>query len=68
MLVERVEDRVRKLGGDRLILETSGRPDYERARRFYREAGFVEVGRIPEFYRPGDDCLVCCKVLSAGDG
>ena len=68
MLQERVEDRVRKLGGDRLILETSGRPDYDRARRFYREAGFVEVGRIPEFYRPGDDCLVCCKVLSAGDG
>jgi ribosomal protein S18 acetylase RimI-like enzyme len=68
MLQRRVEDRVRELGGDRLVLETSGRADYERARRFYREVGFVEVGRIPEFYRPGDDCLVCCKVLSAGDG
>jgi ribosomal protein S18 acetylase RimI-like enzyme len=68
MLQQRVEDLVLELGGDRLVLETSGRPDYERARRFYRGAGFVEVGRIPEFYRPGDDCLVFCKVLSAGDG
>ncbi len=58
-----VEDFVRKLGGDRLILETSGRLDYERARRFYRQAGFAEVGRIPDFYKMGDDCLIYCKVL-----
>jgi ribosomal protein S18 acetylase RimI-like enzyme len=60
-----VEDVVRGLGGERLILETSGRPDYARARRFYRAAGFVEVGRVPDFYRPGDDCVVYCKVLGA---
>jgi len=65
-LQERVEDLVRKLAGARLVLETSGRPDYERARRFYHKAGFVEVGRIPDFYKPGDDCRVYCKVL--GDG
>lgn len=64
MLQARVEDTVRKLGGDRLILETSGRPDYKRARHFYRQAGFVEVGCIQHFYRPSDDCLVYCKVLS----
>jgi ribosomal protein S18 acetylase RimI-like enzyme len=58
-----IEDAVRKLGGDRLVLETSGRPDYERARRFYRRAGFVEVGRIAEFYKVGDDCLIFCKDL-----
>jgi ribosomal protein S18 acetylase RimI-like enzyme len=60
-----VEDMVREWGGERLILETSGRPDYARARRFYRAAGFVEVGRIPDFYRAGDDCVVYCKVLDA---
>jgi ribosomal protein S18 acetylase RimI-like enzyme len=60
-----VEDVVRKLGGDRLIVETSGRPDYERARRFYRRAGFVEVGRIADFYKRGDDCVIYCKVLDA---
>jgi ribosomal protein S18 acetylase RimI-like enzyme len=60
-----VEDLVRGLGGERLILETSGRPGYARARRFYRAAGFVEVGRVPDFYRPGDDCVVYCKSLGA---
>jgi ribosomal protein S18 acetylase RimI-like enzyme len=62
-LQARVEDLVRELGGERLILETSGRPDYARARRFYRAAGFVEVGRIPDFCQPGEDCVVYCKVL-----
>jgi ribosomal protein S18 acetylase RimI-like enzyme len=65
MLQARVEGLVQALGGERLVLETSGRPDYARARRFYRTAGFVEVGRVPDFYRPGDDCVVYYKVLGA---
>lgn len=64
-LQERLEDLVRTLGGERLVLETSGRKEYARARRFYRAAGFVEAGRIPEFYGPGDDCLVYCKQLGS---
>jgi ribosomal protein S18 acetylase RimI-like enzyme len=58
-----VEDHVRRAGGDRVIVETSGRPEYLRTRRFYEHVGFVEVGRIPDFYQPGDDCVVYCKVL-----
>jgi ribosomal protein S18 acetylase RimI-like enzyme len=58
-----VEDFVQQRGGDRLVLETSGRPDYERSRRFYARAGFIERGRIPDFYKPGDDCVIYCKVL-----
>jgi ribosomal protein S18 acetylase RimI-like enzyme len=60
-----VEDCVRQMGGERLVLETSGRPDYERSRRFYERAGFTVHGRIPDFYKPGDDCLVYCKRLGA---
>ncbi len=59
---------VRSRGGERLVLETSGRADYARARRFYRNAGYAEVGRIPDFYRPGDDCVVYCKVLKESKG
>jgi ribosomal protein S18 acetylase RimI-like enzyme len=51
------------MGGERLVLETSGRPDYERSRRFYERAGFTVQGRIPDFYKPGDDCLIYCKIL-----
>jgi len=56
---------IRSLGGERLVLETSSRDVYARTRRFYRQAGFVQVGLIPDFYRRGDDCLILCKVLAS---
>ena len=58
-----VEQTIRQMGGDRLVLETSGRGDYERSRRFYERAGFTEHGRIRDFYKPGDDCIIYCKRL-----
>lgn len=58
-----LEELVRQSGGERLVLETSGRPDYARTRRFYQKAGFVEMGRISNFYKPGDDCVIFCKTL-----
>jgi ribosomal protein S18 acetylase RimI-like enzyme len=64
-LARRVEDAVRLQGGERLVLETSGRPAYDRSRRFYERAGFTLQGRIPDFYRPGDDCVIYCKTLGA---
>jgi ribosomal protein S18 acetylase RimI-like enzyme len=60
-----VADSVRRAGGDKLVLEASGRPDQERARRFYQRAGFNVAGRIPNFYGPGDDCVIYCKPLEA---
>jgi ribosomal protein S18 acetylase RimI-like enzyme len=62
-LEQGVEDAVRGAGGDRLVLETSGRADYERSRRFYERAGFTRQGCIPDFYKPGDDCIIYCKTL-----
>jgi ribosomal protein S18 acetylase RimI-like enzyme len=67
-LQAQIELVVREAGGERLVLETSGRADYERTRRFYHNAGFIESGRIPEFYKPGDDCVVYSKVLDKGGG
>jgi len=54
---------VRARGGERLVLETSASPGYARARGFYHDAGYTVVGRIPDFYRPGDDCILYCKAL-----
>ena len=64
-LQQGVEQRVRDMGGTRLVLETSGRHDYAGSRRFYERAGFVVRGCIPDFYRPGDDCVIYCKNLGA---
>ena len=59
-----VERFVRGAGGERIVLETSGRSDYARARRFYADAGYREVGRIDAYYKAGDDCIIFCKVLT----
>ena len=50
-------------GGERLLLETSSTPVYAAARAFYERAGYAVVGRVADFYRPGDDCIMYCKVF-----
>ena len=66
-LQRRAEAFVRSQGGERIVLETSGRSDYGPARHFYERAGYLPVGRIPDFYRPGDDCLIYSKVLERSE-
>jgi ribosomal protein S18 acetylase RimI-like enzyme len=57
------EQFVRSRGGRRIVLETSGRPDYARTRRFYERAGYRIAGAVPDFYRDGDDLVVFWKPL-----
>ncbi len=53
-----------KKGRGRLILvETSGRPDYARTRRFYQSLDYRETARVADFYSPGDDKLILEKRL-----
>lgn len=63
-LLAGIEAHMRAQGGDRLVAETSGRDTYARARAFYRKAGFQPCGRIPDFYAPGDDCVLFVKSLT----
>jgi len=65
-LLSHVEAFVRTCNGERLVVETSGQPSYARTRRFYDDASYIEVGRIPDFYKSGDDCVLYCKTLTAG--
>jgi ribosomal protein S18 acetylase RimI-like enzyme len=50
-------------GAGRVVVETSGRPDYAGARRFYVAVGYREAGRIADYYKPGDDCVFYVKAL-----
>lgn len=51
-------------GGERLLLvETSGMPNFDRTRAFYRKHGYDEEARIREFYRAGDDKIIFRKAL-----
>lgn len=64
-LQSHAEEFVLSRGGERIVLETSSQPTYERTRRFYVRAGYRKTGAIRDFYKPDDDCLVFCKTLTA---
>lgn len=60
-----VEQTLTAGGGRVLLVETSGLPDFERTRAFYRKCGYDEEARIRDFYKAGDDKIVYRKALSA---
>jgi ribosomal protein S18 acetylase RimI-like enzyme len=46
-----------------VVVETSGRADYQPTRAFYQSRGYQIGAIIPEFYAPGDDQVVYLKQL-----
>ncbi len=46
-----------------LLVETSSRSIYEKARIFYEHNGFTEEARVHDFYSVGDDKIIYRKVL-----
>ena len=62
-LVADMERAIAAAGGRRVRVETSVEEAYGAARSFYQRHGYLEVGRIPDFYKPGDDLLTLCKQI-----
>jgi ribosomal protein S18 acetylase RimI-like enzyme len=62
-LMSRVERTVAGRGGGHVYIETSSRRAYQRPRGFYRAVGYREVGRLRDFYAPGDHKIMFCKVI-----
>ncbi len=60
-ILQEVERRVRDAGGRMVLLETAGKPSYAATRAFYERAGYIEIARIPDFYRVGDDKIVYAR-------
>ncbi len=57
-LLRGVEETARNEGGRLVVVETSSRPDYARARRFYERAGYKRSAVLEDFYKEGDDKVV----------
>jgi ribosomal protein S18 acetylase RimI-like enzyme len=57
------EGKIKESQGRLVIVETSGRPDYAKTRRFYSSIEYKEAARIADFYAPGDDKLILEKRL-----
>lgn len=47
-----------------LLVETSGKPEFERTRGFYERIGYQRVATIPGYYDAGDDKVVFWKSLA----
>ena len=60
-LIDEVERRIRNIGGRRIYIETSGRPEYAPTRAFYRSCSYEVVAVLPDFYDRGDDKVVWCR-------
>ncbi len=54
-LMHEVEEFVKQLRGRFIVIDTGGEDDCAPARAFYESCGYKAVGRIPEYYGPGED-------------
>ncbi len=62
-LVRHIEELLARRGARILLVETSGLPPFEAARRFYRKCGYGEEARIRDFYQAGEDKIIFRKAL-----
>jgi ribosomal protein S18 acetylase RimI-like enzyme len=62
-LVQAMESEVTARRGRLVRIETSLMGEYDAARSFYTRLAYHEVGRIRDFYRPGDDLVTLAKRL-----
>jgi ribosomal protein S18 acetylase RimI-like enzyme len=48
-----------------IVIETSDQPLLARAQRFYMKHGYIERGRVPDFYGPGDAKVIFSRTLAS---
>ncbi|MEA5533828.1 GNAT family N-acetyltransferase [Crocosphaera sp. XPORK-15E] len=63
-LLRDVEQRLAERGERVLLVETSGLPNFEGIRAFYRKHEYEEEARIREFYKAGEDKIIFRKALT----
>ena len=63
MMMAYVEDYLRKNSKRILIVETSGDPEFESTRQFYKSLNYTEEAVIRDFWAEGEDKVVFWKKL-----
>ena len=64
-LLRFAEEEIARRGGKMLLVETSSQQTYDGTIAFYEKSGYELVGKIKEYYKPGDDKLIFAKKLAA---
>jgi ribosomal protein S18 acetylase RimI-like enzyme len=62
-LVRHMEGDLKAHGGRLVLIETSGKAEYENERKFYEKNGYEVQTTVKDFYRSGDDLFVYRKYL-----
>jgi ribosomal protein S18 acetylase RimI-like enzyme len=62
-LVKFMEEDLKSAGGKLILIETSGKAEYENERKFYTKNGYEVQTIIKDFYRRGDDLYIYRKYL-----
>ena len=62
-LLKAAEEKIAQAGGRMAFIETSGKAQYDKTRRFYINNDYKEICNIPDFYAPGDDKVIYQKIL-----
>ena len=62
-LMKHAEDDIRRMGGRLVMVETSGKPEYNKTRRFYESLNYQKICQIPDYYALGDDLVLFSKRL-----
>ncbi len=63
VLLNYVEDHLKRKGGRLLIAETSSTSKYDNTRQFYERKKFQKLAHIKEYYKPNDDLVIYGKYL-----
>jgi ribosomal protein S18 acetylase RimI-like enzyme len=63
-LLKFTEEEIVRRGGKMLLVETSSQETYGGTIQFYERTGYELVGKIKEYYKPGDDKLIFAKRLA----
>jgi GNAT superfamily N-acetyltransferase len=63
-LLKAAEEDIARAGGRMAFIETSGKAQYDKTRRFYITNNYTEICNIPDFYAPGDAKVLYQKKLA----
>jgi ribosomal protein S18 acetylase RimI-like enzyme len=62
-LVKYAEDFIASRGGKLILIETSGKPSYEKERHFYLKNSYDKITEIKDFYDEGDSLVIYGKYI-----
>jgi len=62
-LVSYIEELIKNKNGRLVLIETSGKPSYEKERKFYEKNLYTKLVEIKDFYKEADSLVIYGKYL-----